>query len=78
LTWTAEPVDPLTQEGHVVNAQKVVLDGPFVEAKETVGGYSIVQADTIDAAAALAKRCPGLLLGATVDFRRLAGYTSKN
>jgi hypothetical protein len=75
--WMLDPGDALTPEGRVVNA-KVVTDGPFVEAKEVVGGFSIVQADSIDAAAQLAKGCPGLLVGGSVEVRVLAGYTLKN
>ena len=44
--WMMNPGDALTMEGRVVHANKVVTDGPFVESKEIVGGYSIVQADT--------------------------------
>jgi hypothetical protein len=73
--WMVNPGDALTEEGRVVNARKVVTDGPFVEAKEIVGGYSIVKADTIDAAAELAKGCPGLLTGGTVEVRPLAGLS---
>jgi hypothetical protein len=72
--WMLDHGDGLTQETRVVNA-KVVTDGPFVESKEIVGGFSIVQADTIDAAANLAKGCPGLSIGGTVEVRRLAEYT---
>jgi hypothetical protein len=75
--WILDPGDGLTPEGRVVNAKKVVMDGPFVEAKEIVGGYSIVQADTIDAAAELAKGCPGLLAGGSVEVRGLAGLSAK-
>jgi hypothetical protein len=75
--WMANTGDALTQEGRVVNAKRVVTDGPFVEAKEIVGGYSIVQAETIDAAAELAKGCPALLTGGTVEVRALAGFTVK-
>ena len=74
--WMLDPGDGLTQEGCVVNA-KAVTDGPFVESKEVVGGFSIVQADTLNAAAKLAKSCPALLKGGTVEIRRLAGYTEK-
>ena len=56
--WMVNPGDALTMEGRVVDANKVVTDGPFVESKEIVGGYSIVVADNIDAAANLAKGCP--------------------
>ena len=48
-----------------------------MEAKEIVGGFSIVQAETIDDAARLAKGCPGVQIGATVEVRPLAGYTTK-
>ena len=75
--WMLDPGDGLTQEGRVVSA-KVVTDGPFVESKEIVGGFSIIQADTIDAAARLAKGCPGLLVGGAVEVRPLAGYTTKS
>ena len=75
--WMVNPGDALTQEGRVVSAKKVVTDGPFVESKECVGGYSIVKADTIDAAAELAKGCPGLLTGGTVEVRPLAGLAAQ-
>jgi hypothetical protein len=75
--WMLDSGDALTQEGRVVNARKVVTDGPFVEAKEIVGGYSIVQADTIDGAATLAKGCPALLTGGSVEVRALAGFAMK-
>jgi hypothetical protein len=72
--WMLDPGDALTPEGRVVTT-KVVTDGPFVESKEVLGGFSIVQADTVDAAAQLAKGCPGLGYGGSVEVRRLAGYT---
>jgi hypothetical protein len=75
--WMVDPGDALTPEGRVVNSKKVVTDGPFVEAKECVGGYSIVQANNIDAAAELAKGCPGLLVGGRVEVRTLAGLASQ-
>jgi hypothetical protein len=75
--WMVDPGDALTPEGRVVNAKKVVTDGPFVESKECVGGYSIIQADNIDAAAELAKGCPGLLTGGRVEVRMLAGLAAQ-
>ncbi len=75
--WILDSGDALTQEGRVVNAKKVVTDGPFVESKEIVGGFSIVQADTIDAAAELAKGCPALLAGGSVEVRPLADFSAK-
>ena len=42
--WMVDAGDALTEEGKVVHANKVVTDGPFVESKEIVGGFSIVSA----------------------------------
>jgi hypothetical protein len=75
--WLLDPGDGLTPEGRVVSA-RVVTDGPFVETKEIVGGFSVIQADTLEAAARLAKGCPAVLVGATVEVRPLAGYTTKS
>jgi hypothetical protein len=75
--WMVNPGDALTEEGRVVKSKKLVTDGPFVEAKEIVGGFSIVEADTIDAAAELAKGCPALLHGGTVEVRALAGLKAE-
>jgi hypothetical protein len=75
--WMIDPGDALTPEGRVVSPQKVVTDGPFMEVKEVIGGYSIVQADTLDAAAEVAKGCPHLLYQGSVEVRALAGLTVK-
>jgi hypothetical protein len=37
-----------------------VIDGPFAEAKEVVGGYWIIQARSTEEALEWAKRCPGV------------------
>ena len=75
--WMVDGGDALTAEGKVVHANKVVTDGPFVESKEIVGGFSIVSADSIAAAAELAKGCPVLLSGGNVEVRALAGLGAK-
>lgn len=75
--WLVAPGDALKQEGRVIRAKQMVTDGPFIESKELVGGYSIVQADSLDAAVEHAKSCPVLLFGASVEARCLAGFTRK-
>jgi hypothetical protein len=75
--WMVDAGDALTMEVRMVNSKKVVSDGPFVESKEIIGGYSIVKADNIDKAAELAKGCPGLLTGGMVEVRALAGLAPK-
>jgi hypothetical protein len=74
--WMTNPGDALAPEGKVVTS-KVVTDGPFVEAKEVVGGYSVVKADSLAAAAELAKGCPAVLFGGSVEVRPLAGLASQ-
>ena len=39
--------------------KRVVVDGPFVEAKESVGGFSVLELASKDEAVALAKTWPG-------------------
>ena len=53
----------------------VVTDGPTVESKELVSGYSIVAAADYDAALIVARACPVLFMpGASIELRELAGY----
>jgi hypothetical protein len=73
--WLLDAGDALKKEGRVVGAKKVVTDGPFVESKEIIGGYSIARAEDLDSAAELAKGCPVLLTGGTVEVRPLEGFT---
>jgi hypothetical protein len=72
--WLVNTGDALTKEGRIVDSKKLVADGPFVEAKEVVGGFSIVEAKDIEAAAEVAKSCPALVIGGSVEVRPLAGY----
>ncbi len=70
-----DPGDALKECGKVLKkAGTVVSDGPFAEAKEILGGYSVVQADSYDHAVAIAKECPGALHG-TLEIRELAGFS---
>ena len=73
--WMIDAGDGLKPEGRVVKSKKVVTDGPFTEAKELVGGFSIVQTETLDQAAELAKGCPIFLRGGSVEIRQLQGFT---
>ena len=41
-----------------------VLDGPFAETKEQLGGYYMIEAPDLDAALSWAARCPGAARGA--------------
>jgi hypothetical protein len=50
--------DGLKKSGRVVKAG-LVTDGPYVEGKEVIASFSIIQADNYDAAVAIARACPG-------------------
>lgn len=66
--------DGLQPTGKKVRPGGIVSDGPFIEAKELVGGYSIVQADSYDKAVEFAKTCPILFGGGWIEVRELAGF----
>lgn len=52
-----------------------VTDGPFIEGKEVMGGYSIVAVSSLERAIEIARECPiKLQPGASVEIRELAGY----
>lgn len=61
---------PLEPSGKVVSGKnKDVSDGPFVETKDLVGGFSIVEASSLDQAAELSKGCPIFERGGSVEVR---------
>ena len=58
--------------GKVVTSEGAT-DGPFVEAKEIVGGYMIVEAESLDLAIEVASECPGVTMpGSSVEVREIA------
>src|ERR1044072_4208577 len=65
--------NPLERDGKVVSGKNaIVSDGPFVESKETIGGYFLLDVATLDEAVAIAKECPGLPYGVRVEVRPVA------
>ena len=57
----------------VVTANGLVTNGPFGDIKETIGGYIIVKADSVDEAVEFAKGCPVLQgEGNSVEVRKIA------
>ena len=65
--------DALLPTGRVMQGNSVT-DGPYIEAKELVGGFTIVQTESYDAAVELAKTCPIMADGGIVEVREMAGY----
>lgn len=63
----------LFDDSKVVRHHNVVTNGPFGEIRETIGGYIIVRADSLDEAVAFAKGSPVLQgEGNSVEVRKLA------
>ena len=62
--------DGLKRTGRLLKAG-LVTDGPYVEAKEIIVSFGIIQADNYDAAVAIARECPP---GHTIEIREFAGY----
>jgi len=60
-------------DAKVVKSNKVVTNGPFGDIKETIGGFIVVKASSIDEAVEFAKGCPVLAGdGNTVEVRKVA------
>jgi hypothetical protein len=63
----------LFSDARVVHHNNVVTNGPFGEIKETIGGYLIVKADSIEEAVEFAKGSPVLQgEGNTMEVRKIA------
>jgi hypothetical protein len=65
---------PLKGEGRIISGKngRVVADGPFAESKEAIGGYFLLQVNSLEEAIAIAKDCPGLAYGVKVEVRPVA------
>jgi hypothetical protein len=53
----------------VQNGEALLSDGPFVDAKEYIGGLFVLEADNLDEATALAARVPAARMGGAVEVR---------
>lgn len=48
-----------------------VIDGPYAEAKEVIGGYFAIVADGYDEAVEITKGCPHLTYGLRIELREI-------
>lgn len=61
---------PLERAGRLVQGrQKAVTDGPFAEAKDVVGGYTLIEAEDLSEAVELSKGCPIFEVEGAVEVR---------
>lgn len=62
---------PLSAQGRTISGTdgQFVVDGPFTETKEAVGGYLLLQADSLNEALEIARSMPTLRYGVSVEVR---------
>ncbi len=65
--WLSPPETATTVR--VDDGTTLTTDGPFVETKEAIGGYLLLEADDLDAAIELAARIPAARLGGAIEVR---------
>lgn len=68
--------DGLMPAGAVVRGG-TVTDGPYIEAKEVVASYSLLETSSLERAIEIIKACPiGMDPNASVEIRKLGGYSA--
>ena len=61
---------PLAQGGRTLaGPRSLITEGPYAEAKDLVGGYTVISAENLDEATEIARGCPFLVVGGTVEIR---------
>jgi hypothetical protein len=62
---------PLGAQGRTISGTdgRFVVDGPFTETKEAVGGYLVLQAESLNEAVEVAQSMPTLRYGISVEVR---------
>jgi hypothetical protein len=65
-----DPGHPLERSGKIVTgSSRTITDGPFAEAKDVIGGYTLVEARDIGQAVELSSGCPIFEVGGSVEVR---------
>lgn len=54
---------PTAKSVRVRNGRAAVLDGPFAETKEVLGGFNLIEAESLDEAVAIAAKFPWNAIG---------------
>lgn len=65
--------EPLNKDRKILSQKngKVVVDGPFAESKEVVGGYLIINAENLDDAVEISRDFPDFGIGGKVEVREV-------
>jgi hypothetical protein len=61
----------LARQGTIVSGKssRIIADGPFIESKEAIGGYLLLQANSLEEAVAIAKTSPSIPHGTSIEVR---------
>lgn len=62
----------------VTEGKTLTMDGPFIESKEALGGFYLIDAPDLDTALELAAACPGAKYGGAVEVRPCVDFTQPN
>ncbi|WP_262696779.1 YciI family protein [Chryseobacterium sp. 3008163] len=78
MVWAGK----LVEEGHLISGDGlhekgvtitgkdcIIKDGSYLESKEIIGGYYLLQAGDLETIVELAKECPTHLFGGTTEIR---------
>jgi hypothetical protein len=70
----AKPGRALERTGVIISGRngRFVMDGPFAESKEAIGGYLVLDVETIEEAISIAQGSPGLAYGGSIEVRPVA------
>ncbi len=67
--------DGLKETGvQISGKESVIKDGPYLESKEMIGGYFLVQGENLEAIIEITKECPCHLWGGTTEIRPIMDY----
>lgn len=62
--------EALEEDAKTISGKELLqTDGPFIESKELIGGFYVIKANDLEEATKLAKGCPTLRLGGSVEIR---------
>ena len=65
-----QPVETATTVSYG-GGENLIIDGPYADTKEVLGGYYVVDASNLDDALEFAQRIPAVRLGGAVEVRPL-------
>ncbi len=67
--------DGLEENGiQITGKEAVIKDGPYLESKEMIGGYFLLQAKDLETIVEIAKECPCHLWGGITEIRPIMDY----